>query len=94
MIVRINSRKRERLSAFLIHDDNGRPLSMLALRSRSDKAGKAAGVAFQFRDIRAKTASDTRQARKRGGPGARGPSQPLQVRSERGMPVNAKRAIL
>lgn len=40
-------------------DDNGRPLSQLALRGRFDKARKAAGVAFQFRDIRAKTASDT-----------------------------------
>jgi integrase len=59
LIERINARKRERYSAFLIQDDNGRPLSMLALRSRFDKARKAAGVIFQFRDIRAKTASDT-----------------------------------
>ena len=59
LIDRINARKRERLSAFLIQDDNGRPLSMLAMRGRFDKARKAAGVDFQFRDIRAKTASDT-----------------------------------
>ena len=59
VIERINARPRERLSAFLIQDDNGRPLSTLALRGRFDKARKAAGVAFQFRDIRAKTASDT-----------------------------------
>ena len=59
VIERIGARTRERQSAFLIQDDNGRPLSMLALRSRFDKARKAAGVAFQFRDIRAKTASDT-----------------------------------
>jgi hypothetical protein len=39
--------------------DNGRPLAALAMRSRFDKARKAAGVTFQFRDIRAKTASDT-----------------------------------
>lgn len=32
VIERINLRSRERLSAFLIQDDNGRPLSMLALR--------------------------------------------------------------
>ena len=32
---------------------------MLAMRSRFDKARRAAGVSFQFRDIRAKTASDT-----------------------------------
>lgn len=36
-----------------------RPLTALALRSRFDKARKAAGISFQFRDIRAKTASDT-----------------------------------
>ncbi len=59
VIERINARPRERLSAYLIQDDNGRPLSMLALRGRFDKARKAAGVAFQFRDIRAKIASDT-----------------------------------
>lgn len=40
-------------------DDNGRSLTPLALRGRFVKARKAAGVAFQFRDIRAKTASDT-----------------------------------
>ena len=59
MIARISARKRERLSANLIQDDNGRPLSMLGMRGRFDKARKAAGVNFQFRDIRAKTASDT-----------------------------------
>ena len=59
MVARIQARKREWKSAFLIQDDNGRPLSMLAMRGRFDKARKAAGVAFQFRDIRAKTASDT-----------------------------------
>ena len=62
MLARIKARKRERQSAFLIQDDNGRPLTMLtmlAMRGRFDKARKAAGVAFQFRDIRAKTASDT-----------------------------------
>jgi len=59
VIERINGRKRERRSAFLIQDDNGRPLSMLAMRGRFDKARKAADESFQFRDIRAKTASDT-----------------------------------
>lgn len=59
VIERINDRKRDRYSAFLIQDDNGKPLSPLALRSRFDKARKAASVSFQFRDIRAKTASDT-----------------------------------
>ena len=59
VLARIKARQRERQSAFLIQDDNGRPLTMLAMRGRFDKARKAAGVAFQFRDIRAKTASDT-----------------------------------
>lgn len=59
VIERISARRRERLSDYLIQDDNGRPLSMLAMRSRFDKARRAAGVSFQFRDIRAKTASDT-----------------------------------
>jgi hypothetical protein len=38
----VNDRPRERLSAHLIQDDNGRPLTALALRSRFDKARKAA----------------------------------------------------
>ena len=59
VIERIASRPRERQSLYLIQDDDGRPLTALALRSRFDKARKAAGVSFQFRDIRAKTASDT-----------------------------------
>ena len=60
VIERILTRPRVRYSAFLIQDDTGQPLSMLALRGRFDKARKAAGIGdFQFRDIRAKTASDT-----------------------------------
>lgn len=59
LIERINARPRERLSAFLVQDDNGRPLGTFGLRSRFDKARSRAGVNFQFRDIRAKTASDT-----------------------------------
>jgi integrase len=59
LIERINARPSERLSAFLVHDDNGRPLGTFGLRSRFDKARSRAGVDFQFRDIRAKTASDT-----------------------------------
>lgn len=59
VVERIASRPRERQSVYLIQDDNGRSLTALGLRSRFDKARKAAGVSFQFRDIRAKTASDT-----------------------------------
>lgn len=59
VVERIRTRPRGRVSAFLIQDDDGKPLSMLAMRSRFDKARRAAGVSFQFRDIRAKAASDT-----------------------------------
>lgn len=38
---------------------NEQRLSYGALRTRFDKARKAANVDFQFRDIRAKTATDT-----------------------------------
>ncbi len=43
----------------LLQDGSGQRLSYGALRSRFDKAREAAGVHFQFRDIRAKTATDT-----------------------------------
>lgn len=45
--------------AELIQDDDGKPLGTFALRSRFDKARTAAGVSFQFRDLRAKAATDT-----------------------------------
>lgn len=47
------------MSLFLIQDDDGKPLWADGLRSRFTKATKAAGAPFQFRDIRAKAASDT-----------------------------------
>jgi len=59
LIERINARPRERLSAWLIQDDSGKPLGTFALRSRFDKARTLADVEFQFRDIRAKAATDT-----------------------------------
>ena len=59
LIERINARPRVRLSAWLIQDDCGKPLGTFAMRSRFDKARKRAGVDFQFRDIRAKAATDT-----------------------------------
>jgi len=40
-------------------DDDGKPLGAFGLRSRFDKARVLAGVDFQFRDIRAKAATDT-----------------------------------
>lgn len=43
----------------LIQDENGQPISQLQLRSRFDKARVLAKVSFQFRDRRAKAATDT-----------------------------------
>lgn len=59
VIDRINARPRQAISAHLIQDEKGQPLSVFALRSRFDRARKAAKVGFQFRDLRAKAATDT-----------------------------------
>lgn len=59
VIDRLLTRQRRVTSVYLIQEDNGRALSPFALRSRFDRARKAAGVNFQFRDIRAKAATDT-----------------------------------
>lgn len=59
VITRINERPRLAISAWLIQDENGQPLTQFALRSRFDKARTLAKVDFQFRDIRAKAATDT-----------------------------------
>lgn len=59
VIARINERPRRAISAYLIQDENGQPLTQCALRFRFDKARTLAKVYFQFRDIRAKAATDT-----------------------------------
>jgi integrase len=59
VITRINERPRRAISAWLIQDENGQPLTQFSLRSRFDKARTLAKVDFQFRDIRAKAATDT-----------------------------------
>jgi integrase len=59
VIDRINQRPRKAIGLYLIQDENGQPLSQFALRSRFDKARELAQVNFQFRDIRAKAATDT-----------------------------------
>ena len=59
VITRIAERPRRAISAWLIQDENGQPLTQFALRSRFDKARTLAKVDFQFRDIRAKAATDT-----------------------------------
>jgi integrase len=59
IITKINDRPRRAISAYLIQDENGQPLTQGTLRSRFDKARTLAKVDFQFRDIRAKAATDT-----------------------------------
>jgi len=49
---------RERMGTHLIQDEKGRPLRAQTMRARFDKARKIADVSFQFRDIRAKAATD------------------------------------
>lgn len=80
-LARLDARPRERLSAWLIQDDDGKPLGTFGLRSRFDQARTLAGVDFQFRDIRAKAVERYRR------PGALaetvGPSQPRNDRAPR-----------
>ena len=59
VIERILARPAKIKSAYLIQDEHGHPLTYWMLRNRFDEARKAAGVDFQFRDIRAKAATDT-----------------------------------
>ena len=59
VIARIIERPRQAISPHLIQDANGQRLTYHALRSRFDKARSLAKVDFQFRDIRAKAATDT-----------------------------------
>lgn len=59
VIDRMTARPRQQLSPYLIQDDNGQPIGKSTLRSRFNKARAVAKVSFQFRDIRAKTATDT-----------------------------------
>ena len=59
VITEINECPGRAISAWLIQDENGQPLTQFALRSRFDKARTLAKVDFQFRDIRAKAATDT-----------------------------------
>lgn len=59
VIARIAARPRKAIGVYIIQDEKGQPLQKDALRSRFDKARALAGVDFQFRDIRAKAATDT-----------------------------------
>ena len=59
VIAKIGGRPRTAIDAYLVQDENGQPLSLFQLRSRFEKARRLAKVDFQFRDIRAKAATDT-----------------------------------
>ncbi|WP_298234893.1 tyrosine-type recombinase/integrase [uncultured Azohydromonas sp.] len=59
LVARIEARPRARSGPWLIKDEDGQRLSATTLRSRFDKARRLAGVSFQFRDLRAKAATDT-----------------------------------
>lgn len=58
VLERIAGRHSDSIGAALIQNGKGERLTYHALRSRFEKAREAAGVAFQFRDLRAKAASD------------------------------------
>lgn len=58
-IARIMAKPRDSVNQSLLQDPDGQQLTYFALRSRFDKAREKAGVNFQFRDLRAKAATDT-----------------------------------
>lgn len=55
---RVLSRPAKMQGRYLVQDENGQPITYWMLRGRFDAARDAAGVHFQFRDIRAKTATE------------------------------------
>jgi len=59
VVDRLLNRAREKTGPALIQNGAGERLTYHAMRSRFDKARIIAGVDFQFRDLRAKAASDT-----------------------------------
>ncbi len=59
VIARILAKPRDKVNKALLQDPDGQRLSYFALRSRFDKARETSGVSFQFRDLRAKAATDT-----------------------------------
>jgi len=56
---RVLSRSRAASDLSLIQNEKGQPLSISELRGGFDRARDKAGVSFQFRDLRAKAATDT-----------------------------------
>jgi integrase len=60
LLAKISERKRGHAvrAMRLIVDEDGRPLTAAKLRGRFDRVREATGLRFQFRDLRAKAASD------------------------------------
>src|SRR5450830_364228 len=58
VIARIMAKPRDKVNQALLQDPDGQRLTYFALRSRFDSAREKSGVSFQFRDLRAKTATD------------------------------------
>ncbi len=56
---RVLRRPRAASGLSLIQNEKGQPLSISELRGGFDRAREKAGVSFQFRDLRAKAATDT-----------------------------------
>jgi integrase len=85
VVDRCLTRPRKATSIYLVQDDKGQPLTKGALRGRFAKAKKTAGMSdFQFRDIRAKAATDT---------GDLAHSQRLLSHKNRGMTEHYVRAL-
>lgn len=59
VIDRIMNKPRDVRNPALLQDPDGQRMSYFAMRSRFDKAREISGVSFQFRDLRAKAATDT-----------------------------------
>jgi integrase len=57
------TRARTATGAYLVQTDAGQKLTYAMLRKRFDAARKAAGEAWQFRDLRAKAATDVGDVR-------------------------------
>lgn len=59
IIERIMNKHRDIVNKSLLQDSDGQSLTYFTLRSRFNKARVQTGVSFQFRDLRAKAATDT-----------------------------------
>lgn len=59
VIERIKSRTRNAIGNWLVQTENGQRLTYAMFRKRFEKARQAVGADWQFRDLRAKSASDS-----------------------------------